>query len=138
MKDGAEGSHAWLKYIGSVKLAPWTLASAGVLAACGSPTGTVCTEVAVAGLNVQVRDSISGLSLAGGSSVTAQDGAYIETLAYFSAADSFFGAVERAGSYTVEVTHPGYKPWERSNVGVAAATCHVIPVQLLVRLQSLP
>ena len=115
-----------------------TLASAIIVAGCGSPAGTVCTDEAVSGLNVQVRDSISGLSIAAGSSVTAKDGAYSETLAFFSAADSFFGAVERAGYYTVDVTHVGYQPWERANVVVAAATCHVIPVQLLARLQRLP
>ena len=35
--------------------------------------------------------------------------------------------MEREGYYTVDVTHVGYQPWERANLVVAAATCHVIP-----------
>jgi hypothetical protein len=123
---------------------PWLLAglTATALLACGpdGPTGTVCTALAAYGLQVQVRDSITGVPAGRGAAVTAQDGSYQETLAYLGSVypqDSltFVGAVERAGVYTVQVAKAGYRAWSRAGVVVTRDACHVIPVTVDARLQ---
>jgi hypothetical protein len=107
---------------------------------CDSLIGTVCTDEAVSGLAVQVRDSLTGLPAGFGATVTARDGTYSETLEFAGIIDSttFFGAFERPGRYTIDVTRAGYTPWQRSNVVVASGRCHVIPVTVQAKLQPLP
>lgn len=111
-----------------------------VLAGCDALTGRVCTAEAVIGLTVQVRDSVTNQPVGAGTIVTARDGAYSETLASFPGGDelTYYGAVERAGSYVVKVAHPSYEPWQRADVNVRSGTCHVTPVQVQARLQRLP
>ncbi|MEO5580406.1 MAG: PEGA domain-containing protein [Gemmatimonadaceae bacterium] len=45
-------------------------------------------------------------------------------------------AYERAGTYTVTVTKPGYREWRRTGVQVGRDECHVITVPLTARLQQ--
>jgi hypothetical protein len=121
-------------------LAICSAACSFVLVGCDPLMSRVCTEQAVSGLTVQVRDSVTNQPLGSGSIVTARDGAYSETLASYAAGDEliFYGAVERAGSYLVTVTHPGYQPWQHADVTVSSGSCHVIPVQVQARLQRIP
>ena len=111
-----------------------------VLAGCDALTSPVCTEEAVIGLTVQVRDSVTNQPIGSGTIGTARDGAYTETLSSYPGGDdlTFYGAVERAGSYFVNVTRTGYQPWQRADVTVSSGTCHVIPVQVQARLQRIP
>jgi hypothetical protein len=129
----------------SPPLRPFRAASIGlravaVLAAasgCANPTDIVCTEQAVSGLSVQVRDSITGLPAGAGATVLATEGAYQETLTYGGTADpaGFHGAIERPGRYRIDITRAGYQPWTRADVVVAEDECHVIPTLVLARLQ---
>lgn len=103
---------------------------------CKEPTGPVCTEEAVFGLTVTVRDSVSGLPAGQGSVVVARDGTYEETLQEILVDElTFVGAVERAGTYRVTVTRSGYQAWVREGVVVGAGFCHVTPALVEVRLQ---
>jgi hypothetical protein len=107
---------------------------------CASPTDIVCTEQAISGLGVRVRDSITGLPAGAGATVVATDGSYQETLTYAGTLypASFVGAFERAGRYRIDVTRAGYQPWTRANVVVAQGVCHVVPTVVEAWLQPTP
>jgi hypothetical protein len=111
-----------------------------LVTACDILTGRVCTDEAVSGINVRVRDSVSDRPAGFGTTVLAKDGAYVESLTFSGAIDSmtFFGAFERPGRYTVEVTNPEYHPWRRTDLTVKNGPCHVVPVSVEARLQQLP
>jgi len=102
--------------------------------------GHVCTANIVEGLNVAVRDSVTGIAAGRGAFVGAREGAYSELLQFLGAViptDSltFVGATERAGTYLITVTKAGYLTWVRTGVKVVADECHVHPVTVDVRLQ---
>lgn len=107
-----------------------------VLTACGDGVGPVCTAEAVFGLNLSVRD-ISGAPAAQGAIGVAIDGAYADTLEVFGDTQ-MAGAVERAGTYEVTVSKPGYATWTTTGVTVTEDECHVIPVLLVVDLTPVP
>ena len=93
-----------------------------------------CTAIFAYGLSVQVEDSVSGARLASEVAVTADDGDYHEVLQTVDSV-SFFGAGERAGSYTVRVIKDGYAPWEKSGVVVTKDECHVKGVAVVAKLR---
>lgn len=102
--------------------------------------GHLCTANIVAGLNVTVRDSVTGIAAGRGAMVTAQDGAHSETLIFLGAVIptdslSFMGAYERAGTYRITVAKTGYQAWTRDGVRVLDGDCHVQPATVDVRLQ---
>ena len=108
---------------------------------CTSPNDIACTENLAYGLNLQVRDSVTGVPTGRQATVVAQDGQYTETLQFLGAlvatdSLSFFGAAERAGTYLITVTKAGYRAWTRSGVTVLADVCHVHGVTVEVRLQA--
>ena len=95
-----------------------------------------CTEEARAGLNITVKNAVTNQVLGNGITVTAKDGNYMETLAFFDANNPVFsGAWERAGTYIVTVSGVGYITFVSGAITVAADECHVIPQQLQVVLQ---
>lgn len=47
-------------------------------------------------------------------------------------------AGERPGTYTVTVSKPGFRDWQRAGIVVTADECHVHPVELSARLQPSP
>lgn len=95
-----------------------------------------CTEEARAGLNITVKNAVTNQVLGNGITVTAKDGNYMETLAFFDANNPVFsGAWERAGTYIVTVSGVGYITFISGAIKVAADECHVIPQQLQVVLQ---
>lgn len=102
--------------------------------------GRICTTEARVGIQVSVRDSLSGLPAAGGAVAVIQDQSFIDTLRAIPFADSLmlYGAYERPGVYTVLITKSGYRNWLRTNVVVNKDECHVITVQLDARLQRNP
>ena len=91
----------------------------------------VCTMEARSALMVTVLDATSGARVTG-ATVRATTGDFAENLAEFDGVYS--GAHERAGTYTIVVSHPGYRQWQRAGVVVEEDECHVITEQVEARL----
>ena len=85
---------------------------------------TDCTDIFVFGLTVQVRDANTGGIILNNISVTARDGSYVEELVF--SFDSFIGAGERPGNYTLTVEADGYVTLVTPVIQVEADECHVI------------
>lgn len=104
----------------------------------GGPGGTICTLEAKPALTVFVRDSSSGAPIGRGSRATATDGIFVSTATHPGGTQDDLPlslAHERAGTYTVVVTKPGYRDWRASGVRVTRDECHVITVTLTARLE---
>jgi hypothetical protein len=89
---------------------------------------------------VEVRDSVTGAAAAAGAEGRAIDGGFMVTLDVYDvdpegAPLSLAMPGERAGTYTVEVTKPGYSLWEQRNVQVDDSGCHTEQVRLSAKLQ---
>lgn len=96
-------------------------------------SATACTEEFVFGLNVQVRDAVTGGIILNNITVTAIDGTYSEELTFNF--DTFIGAGERPGNYTIEVLADGYVDFTSNVITVGADECHVIPESVEIELQ---
>lgn len=125
-----------------MRIANWAIAAGGVLSiACSQPSqanGVVCTALFAYGLSVTVVDSASGSPAGAGATVVARDGAYADSATGAPGRPefpSFSLAGERAGTYSISVTRPGYKPWSRSGVEVTKDVCHVRGVAITAKLQ---
>lgn len=110
-----------------------------VLAGCGdSPTDPIlCTEEFRFGLSIQVLNGRTGAGEAVGAEGTITEGDYVETLQVFGD-DAMFGAGERAGTYDIRITKPGFIDWTALQVTVTADECHVQTVILQANLVPLP
>ena len=117
----------------------------------------VCTRERRFGVGVVVRDAVTGAQAGDGASVTIRDGDHAEsatlmTKAFAGQPDGYFlranerdrerlldgplrfsGASERAGTYGVTVTKPGYERWF-GTVTVERDDCHVIPEVVQAKL----
>ena len=91
-----------------------------------------CTEVFVSGIQVQVKDVTTGGIISQGISVTIEDGDYLEQLAF--SFDTFFGAGERVGDYTITALGDGYISKTVGPIEVTEDECHVIPVLVEINL----
>jgi hypothetical protein len=93
------------------------------------------------GLEVQVRDSVTRTGLTGAALVIASDVEYEEVLQprildqRDSTVVTVAGAQERPGSYTVQVSVPGYRTWKRAGIIVSSNGCTVGTRTVLVLLQ---
>lgn len=106
---------------------------------CSSPNDVACTLIVVPGIDVLVRDSISGSFGSNGATATAVDGSFTDTNGFpenFTQPETPISlAHEREGTYSVTVTKAGYKAWTTSGVRVTRDVCHVRTVTLTARLQ---
>jgi hypothetical protein len=86
---------------------------------------------------VTVVDSTSGASVRFGATVRVTEGSFADTLlAPAPGAAAYSGGVyERPGTYTVAVSHPSYRPWQRTGVRVTRDECHVQTQAITARLQ---
>ncbi len=114
-----------------------------VLAVAGCDTlPLACTLEARAAISVEIRDSATFAPLADGSTAAVTEGAYSDTLIVCSWSGleglTRCGAWERAGTYAVLVTRPGYQPWSRTGVRVTSDACHVRGVALQALLRPTP
>ena len=101
-----------------------------------SKPSVMCTMQAVAALNVDAIDSATGAPATKGSSVVARSATYADSTQAPAPNDQFVSlAYEKAGTYTVTVTKPGYKPWSKSGVVVGRDECHVLPERVTAKLQ---
>ena len=101
-----------------------------------------CTADFVPGVVVQISDSKTGAPLADSALAIAREKEYADTLDPFEYTSegplgSQQGAGERAGTYDVIVTRPGYVQWRAHGVRVAKDECHVKTVFLEARLRPL-
>ncbi len=113
------------------------LLAALAVAGCNvEPIGPICTAIAVFGINLEVRGA-GGAPAAQGAIGVAREGAFVDTLLVLDEL-RMAGAVERAGTYELEVSKPGHETWSATNVTVTEDECHVIPVQLDVNLIPTP
>jgi hypothetical protein len=98
------------------------------------------------GIAVTVGDAATGLYLTPVAEVVVRDGDYTERLepstmmldatGKNSVPASVAGALERPGTYTVEVSAPGYQPAVRAGVVVERGECHVGTNRLLIELRK--
>jgi hypothetical protein len=115
------------------------LAAVGCSGSPGS-TSPVCTMEFRYGLSVYVNDSLTGTAIASGASLVVRDGTFKDSVSHPSGrpelnAFPLLTAGERAGTYQVSVSKPGYLPWSRSNVRITGNECHVNPVSVTALLQ---
>lgn len=101
--------------------------------------GRVCSTEARAGIQIAIRDAITGAPAATGALAVAYDGPYSDTLRGVPMFDSLtvFGVFERPGTYTAIVSKSGYHDWIHSNIVVRKDECHVIPVILEAQLNRM-
>lgn len=92
-----------------------------------------CTDIFVFGLTVQVRDIDTGGIILNNISVTATDGSYVEELVF--SFDTFIGAGERPGNYTLTVEADGYLTLVTPAIQVDADECHVITELVEIHLE---
>ncbi len=98
----------------------------------------ICTQIdrITVGLNVKVKDAITNNYLGLGTTVTAKDGNYSETLVFLDrTVPVFAGAVEREGNYILRVSAEGYANYVSERIKVTSDGCNVIPQHVEVLLQ---
>lgn len=111
---------------------------AAALAGCGDSTGPIaCTEEFRFGITIEVRDGTTGEPAAVGARGTLREGDYVEQMQIFGD-DTMLGAGERAGTYDILITRPGYEEWAAARVTVTADECHVRTVALQANLVRAP
>ncbi|MHA7059313.1 hypothetical protein ACWGOQ_0018950 [Aquimarina sp. M1] len=87
-----------------------------------------CTEELRPGLEIAIRaDANDDVLLTAGITVIARDDNYTETLTNFNDTDTFVGAFERTGTYTITVSGDGYETFiSNTPIVVDKDICHVI------------
>lgn len=103
----------------------------------------MCTAIAVPGIQVDVRDSVTGLPATDGALGIARDGPYVDTLETLPTAGplpspTMLGAWERRGTYDVTITKANYLTWSATGVHVTGDACHVTTLTLDANLQPGP
>jgi hypothetical protein len=92
----------------------------------------ICTALYAYGLTVTTLDATTGDSLTVTPTGIARDGAYSDTMQVLG--NRLMGAGERAGTYDITVTAPGYAQWDTTGITVTADECHVRGVGVTARL----
>ena len=99
-------------------------AAALVFAGCDDPgTGVVCPAVVTPSLKLQVVDAGTGANLVPGASAAWVSGRDAGPFVGNDPLQTTVVAYGPAGRYSVIVQHPGYAPWGRDDVRVAAGAC---------------
>ncbi len=96
-----------------------------------------CTLEARPGIEVTVKSSMDDpMFVVEGVKVVITDNEYKETLENFTESNTFFGAYERTGVYTVTVSKQEYKTNITNSVVVDKDMCHVITQSIEVLLEK--
>ena len=115
-----------------------------LLGSCGIIDPVACTTDVTPAVEVQVFDARTGAPAAHRTVATVQDGSYTDTLEITgwrstppdsTTAFIVTGAYERPGTYTVRITKPGYRPWERTGVRAREGECGVERERLVASLE---
>ena len=99
-------------------------------------TSTQCAGNEVAGLSVEVTDMTNNAPIVT-ATVTATDGSYTETLMTLDNGD-YVGAFDRAGTYMLAISAPGYIAADAGPTTVPADGCHVTTQTVTVPLAFQP
>ncbi len=102
-----------------------------------SDDSIVCTLEFVYGINVIVKDASTQNSITENINVSITDGNYQETLLLVPNSDTFVGAGERAGNYTITITAVNYHDFTSDVITLTSNECHVIPKALTFNLEPL-
>jgi len=113
------------------------------LAACDQGPRIVCAAPSSpAAIVVQPRDSIADTLLVTSAVGTIQDGTYIDSLRPFLGQGFpppyLVAGGQRAGTYTITVSVPGYVTWQRAGVVVARNFCGLSTSMITARLLAVP
>ena len=107
--------------------------------ACDTAEPVLCTLEARPGIEIEVRDAVTGEAAAAGAVGIATENAFADTLMAFSPLPDgvplvLTGLYERAGTYEILITKAGYNAWRVSGVKIERDECHVKTVRLEARL----
>lgn len=123
-----------------IGIRPLLLLAAPLLTSC---TDGACTLDVLPAVVVEIRDAVTGSPIAELARGSVRDGSYVDSLRpEGSSLDGVLlsraGAIEREGTYAVEVVHDGYVTWQRPGVRVGGDDCHVETVTLQANLDPAP
>lgn len=89
-------------------------------------------------IDLEVRDSVTGLPTARGAVGVAQSGSVVDTLRPLDSALVLISTPLQPGTYTVTVTKSGYAPWVGPSVTLRDDPCAINSVRLVARLRPTP
>jgi len=100
-----------------------------------------CFDLDAFALKITIQDSVTGPAKLDSLKVVGTATAYRDTVYHPTAGSTAAAAIEklaynREGTYAVQITAFGYKPWNRSNIVVEKPTCLVIPQSFTAKLQK--
>ena len=102
----------------------------------------MCTKEMRPGIVITITDKDTGTKVTG-STITLQDGDYVETLTTTStgaggSVNQVSGAWERKGNYDIIVSNPDYLTWLRRNIPISSDECHVQTAIVTAKLSPKP
>ena len=114
--------------------------SALAAAACGDSLEPACPPVVRPAVEVEVRDSQTGVFRADSARGVVRDGAYADSLVVVrnhgaqSVPAALGVAFDRPGSYSVRIERGGYQLWDTVGIHVLADRCGAVTVHLVAHL----
>ena len=121
---------------------PFAIALAAVLVTGCWGQELVCPQILTPGVAVEVRDAFDNSTIASGSKLVAQAGAYADSMSLPVGQPELNTAhltgAYQPGTYTLTVTKTGYQPWIQTNVIVTAARCGVNLTTFTALLRAAP
>jgi hypothetical protein len=114
----------------STRTRPQVLADSGKLV-------VACHADAHAGINITIRDSITGIAPSGTGSMRlfATNGSAVDSLRLPALLANWSTAWEIPGTWTVTIDADRYHRWQQGGIVVTKGLCHVLPVAVTARLQ---
>ena len=119
----------------------FVLAISAGLVGCGSTGNYSCPAVVKPGVVVEVRDVGTAAPIGAGSQGYVVEGTYVDPLTPYeinqsdpSIILSLQAALNRKGTYSVQVLHQGYQDWTTSGVQVSTDACGVVTTRLRANL----
>jgi len=109
-----------------------------VLVGCGGATTNYsCPAVAKPAVVVEVRDAVTSSPIGAGSQGFVREGGYTDPLIPYEVKQSdpsvilsLQAALNRPGTYSVEVQHQGYQTWTATGVRVTSDACGVVTMRV--------
>lgn len=97
----------------------------------------ICAAFARAGLNIAIRDSVTGAAVSGSGLMRlfATNGTAVDSLRLPGVLANWSTAWERPGTWTVTIDTDGYARWQQGGLIVTQGLCHVAAVAVTARLQ---